>query len=542
MTFAEYNTDENFDRKESSLDELVKIGVAEGKTDKEIKAALSPKWQNSKKINEFDNYYKTYTAPKAEPKEEVKEEVKETVKTEKPKTETSSLTKSEKDYIKKQDELSDNSVSTVLKDTEGRRNYNWEQDYETTKKAGEAFSRIDDKMIEQIPTFLFKRYADGEFGKIDDISTPEGRESKKAAQLRLAHFLVNGVASKLKQASNIAMTTAGKTPMFSDTSSDYEKYQQSNLAKGMENRWKKYEAETENAIQLASKESMTEQEARLEAERIANDKKMSTRWNMMDARQKVDLMTIKKEIGKLVGNMDLSEIADFMTGEAISGDLTKDEAIAIGVAQLVKNSPELLKKLPDGNYKNAVIGLFGGGSVDEIINSLNGGSDTDNGTDNDNVSATAVKLSDGTILDPGKWMSKNDYSEIDKAATKLSDRYYRGEITEEEFRDDYNKLYNVVQQHNIMNKLTGTLKPVDKRVKELKQDRLDYWNRQIDDLNSQAKNGQIKTSDYSEKFAEYEQALISAGGDAKKVAKKKLSTKDILDAVDKINKTKSKKK
>ena len=93
-----------------------------------------------------------------------------------------------------------------------------------------------------------------------------------------------------------------------------------------------------------------------------------------------------------------------------------------------------------------------------------------------------------------------------------------------------------------MNKITGTLVPVDKRVKQLKQDRVDYWDRQIDDLNSQAKNGLIKTSDYAEKFAELEKSLVSAGGDAKKTAKKKLSTEDILKAVDKINKTKSKKK
>ena len=75
MTFAEYNTDENFDKDKSSLDELVKIGLTEGKTSDEIKNSLSPKWQNSKKIGEFDNYVSKYSAPKAE--EKVKEVVKE---------------------------------------------------------------------------------------------------------------------------------------------------------------------------------------------------------------------------------------------------------------------------------------------------------------------------------------------------------------------------------------------------------------------------------------------------------------------------------
>ena len=64
MTFAEYNTDDNYDNKngfESSLEELVKLGLAEGKTSDEIKSSLSPKWQKSKKIGEFDNYVSKYS-------------------------------------------------------------------------------------------------------------------------------------------------------------------------------------------------------------------------------------------------------------------------------------------------------------------------------------------------------------------------------------------------------------------------------------------------------------------------------------------------
>ena len=108
MTFDEYNTDENFDKKESSLDELVKIGVSEGKTDKEIKDSLSPKWQKSKKIGEFDTYYQNYATPK---KEEVKEEVKETEKPaepfkeeETPKTKTT-LTSGDKNYMQQVDDV-----------------------------------------------------------------------------------------------------------------------------------------------------------------------------------------------------------------------------------------------------------------------------------------------------------------------------------------------------------------------------------------------------------------------------------------------------
>ena len=68
MTFDEYNTDENFDNDKSSLDELVKLGLEEGKSSDEIKSSLSPKWQKSKKIGEFDNYVTKYSKPKKSPR------------------------------------------------------------------------------------------------------------------------------------------------------------------------------------------------------------------------------------------------------------------------------------------------------------------------------------------------------------------------------------------------------------------------------------------------------------------------------------------
>ena len=443
MTFAEYNTDENFDNDKSSLDELVKIGLEEGKSSDEIKNSLSPKWQKSKKIGEFDNYVTKYSKPKEEEKvtEEIKEETAPKVepleetsnisvkeKTEAPKAKTNLLDKKSKDYMTKQDEIADTALNTTLNDVEERSGYNWEKQYETAKKAGEAFNSIDDKLVSQIPTFVTKRYMNGEFG--DPKSTD--------AKLRLAHFLVNGVASRLRQASNIAMKTSGKSPMFDDTTSDYEKYQQSNFAKGLENRWRKYEAETQNAIDLVTKEGKNEQDARLEAEKLTNDEKMGTKFRMMSAREKADLINIKMEIGKLVGKMDLSEIADFMTGEAISGDLTKDEAIAIGVAQLVKNSPGLLKQLPEGKYKSAIIGLFGGGDVDSIISSLGGdGNDKEESTESDGTPKTGLTMNDA------------EFEALRKRSNELSAKYYNGEMSKEDFITEWDKLYKEMNKHPI---------------------------------------------------------------------------------------------
>ena len=109
MTFDEYNTDENFDKKESSLDELVKLGLEEGKSSDEIKSSLSPKWQKSKKIGEFDNYVTKYSKPKEEPKtEEVKENVTEETapKVEPLKEATSNLDVGTKDFADKNNAIS----------------------------------------------------------------------------------------------------------------------------------------------------------------------------------------------------------------------------------------------------------------------------------------------------------------------------------------------------------------------------------------------------------------------------------------------------
>jgi hypothetical protein len=296
------------------------------------------------------------------------------------------------------------------------------------------------------------------------------------------------------------MIAAGKSPLYADTMSDYEKYQQTNLAKGMENRWKKYEAETQNAIDLVSKETGKEQEARLTAEEIANDKKMSTRWNMMTAREKADLINIKMEIGKLVGKMDLSEIADFMTGEAINGDLNKDEAIAIGVAQLVKKSPELLRKLPEGDMKTAILNLFGGGSVDSIITSLGGagGNDdtannpdsiidekkTNNKIKNPTGNLKGYKALDGNTYDFNTFESSAGKEKLIELINDLDNRFYNGEIDAATYRKYREPLYTEIGKHlNIKaSKTEDALRAnVQKKLK---------------DLNSSAGKGKVTVNDY----------------------------------------------
>ena len=526
MTFAEYNTDTNFDNDKSSLEELVKLGLSEGKTSDEIKGSLSPKWQKSKKIGEFDRYVSKYSTPKAEeqkPTEEkvvenvVEEEKPEEKKTEAPKAKTDTLTRTEKNYITKQDELADNALNTALNDVKDRSSYNWEQQYETGKKAGEAYNRIDDKLVAQLPTFMFKRYQNGEFGD------PKSSD----ARLRLAHFMINSLGTAL---SNISHTIRKDGVQ---EQSDAEKYQQTNLAKGMENRWKKYEAETQNAIDMVAKETNNEQGARLAAEDITKDKKLNTRFNMMTTREKADLINIKMEIGKLVGKMDLSEIADFMTGEAINGDLSKDEAIAIGVAQLVKKSPELLKQLPEGKYKDMILGLFGGGSVDTIIASLGGamgGSDNDETPDNpDSIldekktkdkwsnptgNLRGYKALDGKTYDFNTFESKDGKEKLVSLINDLDYRFRNGEIDADTFRKYREPLYKEAGKH------TG--------IKGMKTEEALKWNvkQKLKDLNADTGKGKVTVDSYKETTAKILEMANDVGMSENEIEKLKKDFKD----------------
>lgn len=518
MTFAEYNTDANFDNDKSSLDELVKIGLSEGKTSDEIKNSLSPKWQKSKKIGEFDNYISKYSKPKEEIKpteEKVTEKVIE--ETTAPKEETEETIKQKNKAANKQNE--DSLTQEQIEYQNQRRNKEqvWNNTLDSMERQKEAFNNIDDHMVEQLPTFMFKRYQNGEFGD------PKGSDAK----LRLAHFMINGLGTALSNMSHV-IRKDGQTE-----DSDFEKYQKTNMQQGLENRWQKYKEETAAAMDLAKKRGIADEDLSEAIAKISSNNRLQASFNRMNEEQKVFTLQVMSEIGDEMGNMSDEKFANTLIGFATSGDsLDYKEAAAMLVYRYIKDpdkQQELLNKLGFGDMG----GLFGG-----IGGALGGGKEEGN----DSNSATAIKLSDGTTLDVGKMLSLNDFSQISNAAKDLSDRYYRGEITENEFRDDYNKLYNLVQSHNIMNKITGTLKPVDKRVKELNTDRIDYWNRQIDDLNKKANNGLIKPSDYADKFAELEKSYVKAGGDAKKVAKKKQSTEQIIKSNEKIEKAKSKKK
>ena len=267
----------------------------------------------------------------------------------------------EKETDKKESGSGNNSNKTVLDSkTQGfmdKQNAiaNTEEDKEYARQKDELFKRwdlrnanidkmsksirnIDDHMVEQLPTFMFKRYQNGEFGD------PKSSDAK----LRLAHFMLNGVQSKLKNASNAFMTTAGKAPIFSDITSDYEKYQQSNFAKGMENRWKKYEAETQGAIDVAKQGGMSEEAVTDSIATISSNNRLQSAFNMMNERQKVFALQVVSELGSKLGNMNDEDFANTLMAMAYSGDsLDYKEAAGMLIYRFIKDPEKRDKALEE---------------------------------------------------------------------------------------------------------------------------------------------------------------------------------------------------
>jgi hypothetical protein len=121
----------------------------------------------------------------------------------------------------------------------------------------------------------------------------------------------------------------------------------------------KNNAETEEVIKIANKEADNEQDARIYVEQLTRDNMLKSGWNAMDQNQKLYAINVSREIGKMIGDMNVEELSNFITAQALNGNLSEQQAVVVGVASLVSKSPELMEKLPEGSIKNAIKGLLG---------------------------------------------------------------------------------------------------------------------------------------------------------------------------------------
>lgn len=517
MTFDEYNTDEYFNNNNSSADGLVKTAFEEGKTREEVENSLSPLWKEDKKGNvkkALDTYYK-----KEEPKEEKPaDEFKEEEVISKP---SSTLSNSEKKYINKQNEIADTAKKEMLEDIKNDSKGNWEENYNSMLKRADAYKNIDDHYFEGLPTFIFRRYQNGEFG--DTGSTD--------AKLRMAYFMINGLGTSLSNASNVIKGRALEE-------SDYQKFQNSQMANALQNRWEKNKADTEGAIKAVEKEFGNEQDARLAAEQFTRDQKAATKWNMMSQAQKVYALQVTKEIGDMLGGMNTSELANFIAGSALVGDVNKEEIIAIGIAKLAANSPNILANLPDGNIKNMVMGMIGGNAQDVVAGVGGAGGNITEGEDKPSRNLKNYKTINGDTVDFDMIFTKGNggKEKLEQLTKELSEKYYNGDIDEKTFREYFTPLYEEGKKHASIKVFSP-----DDVIRDNNTRHLNELNTSFDELNNKAKSGVISTSDYDEQYSDLITNAKKWGADnklLKSLNKNKMTSQQILKYVDKANKKK----
>lgn len=518
MTFDEYNTDENFNKPSNAM-ELVRLGKEEGKTREEIANSLSPLWKEDKKgnVKKALDYHFAET-PKEEPKVEEKKPTEEKVtekvieETTEPKEETEETIKQKNKAANKQNE--DSLTQEQIEYQNQRRNKEqvWNNTLDSMERQKEAFNNIDDHMVEQLPTFMFKRYQNGEFGD------PKGSDAK----LRLAHFMINGLGTALTNMSHV-IRKDGQTE-----DSDFEKYQKTNMQQGLENRWQKYKEETAAAMDLAKKRGIADEDLSEAIAKISSNNRLQASFNRMNEEQKVFTLQVMSEIGDEMGNMSDEKFANTLIGFATSGDsLDYKEAAAMLIYRYIK----------DPQKRNEALNKLGFGDMGDLVGGIGGAF---GGIKKDKEDNPETTLEDGTNVDAGKIMTNADYDKIVKAAEDLGNKYYNGEIDEEKFRNEYGKLEAEMKKHGVYNKFKN-IQSQDAYLKQIRTNKQVELSEKIDNLNAKAKAGDIKPSEYEEQFKTLKEQSAKWGAsekDLKSIEKGKIKSDTILKAAEKKNKKK----
>ena len=279
MTFAEYNTDDNFNGSSNAM-ELVRLAKAEGKTRDETLNALSPLWKEDKKGNVKKAL--DYHFPESQ--------------------------KSEAANVQ-------NTDMTIQQDLEKQKAQeekvkNWNNTMDSASRMGAAAKNVDDHYIEQLPTSIYARYKNNEFGKA----------GTKEAKQRLAYFIMDAAASPLKALANGMSRFAGQGDRFEDTTSAYQKYQESNLAKGLENRWNKYQKETDAAMDLLRQREFADEDINEAIDKVSANNRLQTAYNRASEEQKAYILEVMTEIGDKIGDMNNTDFINTLMGMSAMGE------------------------------------------------------------------------------------------------------------------------------------------------------------------------------------------------------------------------------
>lgn len=530
-TFDTYNTDEAYKDKGTTAKGLVAAYKKDNPngTKEDFYSKLNKTWAQDKDghvKNAVDEAFKVET-PKTE--EKVAETKTETTA---PKTETSNISKSDKDFMNNQFAIIDEAKRKTINDALNEKTSAYKNTMDTLEKQGAAYKNIEDHYIEQLPTFMIKRYANGEFGD------PKSSDAK----LRLAHFMINGIQSKLKNASNAAAIAAGRSPMFADTTSDYEKLQQTNLEQGLENRWNKYKTETNNAMTILNNRGYKEEELTDALRTISQNQNLQTAFNMVDENKKTYMLEVITELGNKIGNMNDKGFVNLMLGMANSGTVDPTQAAEmIGIRaggslaskynlfdengnidlSVIKNlvanfgkdkAGSFLKEygidIDSLDYDMAGIGLGGSGgsnNPDSVIDEKKTNSKLSNPTGN----VKGYKALDGNTYDFKTFESKAGKEKLIGLINDLDSRFYNGEINAETYRKYRQPLYEEAGRH------TGI--KASKTEDALKAN----VTLKLKDLNDATKKGKVTIADYRDATSKILEMANDVGMTEKEIEKLK---------------------
>jgi hypothetical protein len=237
-----------------------------------------------------------------------------------------------------------------------------------------------------------------------------------------------------------------------------------------------------------------------------------------------------------MGNMNDTQFVNTLMGMSAMGqDLDYKEAAAMLVYRTVK----------DPEKRNAILSSLGfdgvgGGLLGGIGGALGDKKDKDEETE------TGATLEDGTRVDPGKRMNDKEYEELRLAGDKLSTQYYNGEIDEAKFRSEYAKLEKIMSEHGWYSFFKNKgIKSADDLIRINNNENLLKLDEELETLNNQARNGNIKPSDYAKKFNSIVERASKLGATEKylyAINKGRVKDEAIIKASEKNAKKASKKK
>ena len=226
--------------------------------------------------------------------------------------------------------------------TQEEKEKNWDNMMDSLRRMGKASKNVDDHFIEQLPTSIIARYKNNEFGEA----------GSKEAKQRLAYFIMDAAASPLKALANGMSRFAGQGDRFDDTTSAYQKYQESNLVKGLENRWKKYETETANAMELVRQRGLGDEAITEAIDTVSANNRLQTAFNRATEDQKAYILEVMSEIGDKIGNMNDDDFVNTIMGMAMTGDsLDYKEAAGMLLYRFIKDPEKRKEALESLGFK-----------------------------------------------------------------------------------------------------------------------------------------------------------------------------------------------